>query len=478
MLGGTTSGSRRTGKSSGLIGNDSELTCVVLHGARRDTGNIRELLEPLRKYLHEKGIQLNLLSDYSHLNGHYADRFEEFARGCLLGVLILDGMGPDELYQLGFLRGGGKIILTIGARGMSPLDKDTDGVREEGSSVSAADLEPGRGSDSSRFCCERILNGHLKESIELDSSPDIEEQGIYSENAIREKLQEALPGIMESYMYDCLRTVENQGAEETESLRIIVLRLCECCTSRNGYDFANLDEMCIALDAWESNAGVLVPSRILSCLASLYSGLLETEDDETLIREYSRKCSGIYERILERKESGLFAGLTGKKLADSLVRYAFFVGEKEKIEEATGIYRKVLGLFTADKYPHEFTAVRNNLGVALDTLSRLTGECEHGEAAVSSLIEALSSGRSVISPPECALVAYNLGTAYSNLARHDDRRETLLNALEAFREALLFYTPENFPEEHARLMTKTGDIYQGLALSENDVLAARESINA
>ncbi len=444
MSSGTVSGSRGARELSLLIGNDSEFNCVVLHAEKGDGESARRILDALRDYLPQKGIRVSLLSDLNILNGHYMERFEELAGDCVLGVLILDRLGPDELYQFGYLRGRGKFVITFG---------DPEGAKHESGHGAG---EPGRGRAQAHL--DKFAQSGVTGSPETDSGA-VARSGESPSEQIRNKIDEALPGIIDRYMEDCLRPAGSAGDGD---LRETALRISRHFASRTGFGFPDLDKLYGRLREWEAVSGRTVPSRILSCLASLYAGLIAAGDGAVLSGEYAGRCASIYESILEREKPGALAAVTSKKLADLLVRNSDSRDDTEGLLRAADLYRTALGHFTRDRYPHEFAAVGNNLGVALNALCLMTGETGYARDAAESLRQCLSSGGFAYSPSDRALANSNLGDACVSLAQKSVDPREYERALAAYKEALSSHTGRGGDAETAGLNIRIGNVYKAL----------------
>ena len=451
MSWGTVSGQESERKLSRLIVGDSEFTCVVLGGAK-DAGGSREFIGPLREYLARRGIRLDLLSEFSFLNGHYTERFEELARDCVLGVLVLDGAGPEELYQFGFLRGRGKFILALG-KGASGA-WEAKGLRSD----AGAEAHGVQAPYGDKFIM-RPLPVPARTGWDAVTSESTETDFLRC-------LGEALPEIIENYIEDSLGGDISEEEEDSDTLREQALRLSGYFSSKESFGLTELEAVYEALGAWEERTGRGAPSRVRSCLASLYSRLADTAADEEVRRACVDRCVPLYDRILDREKPGMLAGLTAKKLADLLVLRSSAEGGQGDIERAVRLYRQALGMFPRDAYPREFTSVSNNLGAALNSLYSRTGEPGYAADAARVLEECISRTVSGSTEPELALVNVNLGSAYMSLALHEDPRGNHLRAAGSLEDALGLLDAGGDPGEAASLRVALGDIYKTLGDTE------------
>ncbi|HVY55448.1 MAG TPA: hypothetical protein VHC46_06795, partial [Thermodesulfobacteriota bacterium] len=450
MAGGTVSLRESVIRPGRLIGGDSEFTCVVLGGAKGAGGGSPQFIGPLREYLARRGIRVDILSDFSFLNGYYTERFEELARDCVLGVLDLDGAGPEELYQFGFLRGRGKFILALGKNSAGAWE--AKGLRSDGGSEThgVPQGEYGAASAYGDKFIMRPLPGPVRTGWEAFSNENTEAEFLRC-------LGEELPRIIEGYMEDSLVEAVSGESEDAESLREQALRLSGYFSSREGFGLSELDAVNDSLLTWEERSGRGAPSRLRSCLASLYTRLADSAADEEVKRACTERRVSLYGRVLDREKPGALAGVTAKKLADLLALGSSGEDGQGSLERAVRLYRQALGIFSREVYPREFMSVSNNLGAALNSLYSRTGEPGYAREAAQALEVCLPRGAFINSGSDLALVNVNLGSAYANLALHENPGENYLRAAGALEDALGLFGD---PGENATIRASLGGIYK------------------
>ena len=84
--------------------------------------------------------------------------------------------------------------------------------------------------------------------------------------------------------------------------------------------------------------------------------------------------------------------------------------------------------------------------------------------AIDAYTEALRFWTAEAAPLDYAMTQNNLGAAYTNLADHRDPEENLGLAIDAYTEALRFYTPEAAPLNYAQTRHNLGVAYRRLAV--------------
>ena len=454
MSGETGSAVKNAGVSSRLIDGGSVFYCVVLSGANGGSGS-PDLISPLGEYLISRGIRVEILSDFPFSDGHCAERFEQLARECLFGVLVPGSAGPDELYQFGFLKGLGKFVLALGHDASAAWE--AKGIRydpDEEPMGAAAGIEGVRYRDG--FILRR-LPGPARTGWDAVSS----------ENADTEFLKclgEALPGIIESYMSEPPGGVSPEERDDLQTLSELTHRLSGYFASREGFGITELEALYGALGAWEENTGLGAPSRVLGCLASLYSGLAECSAPEEALR--AERCITLYEKILEREKPGALTGASARNLADLLLMRVPAGDAQGVHERAAGLYRQALETFTLEIHPREFTEVSNNLGAALNTLYSVTGDPGYAKEAVRVLEACVSQSEFMNPQSDLAIVNINLGTAYADIALHEDMHANYLKAAGSFEDALGLMSARGDSGESASVRAVLGDIYKALGDGE------------
>ena len=92
---------------------EGEIPCIVVHSDKKHVEGINQILNPLRELLPEKGFKPTYLSDEIEPLQQHGKKFEQLARDCALGIVILDGLRPNVLLEFGILLGKNKPIIPL-----------------------------------------------------------------------------------------------------------------------------------------------------------------------------------------------------------------------------------------------------------------------------------------------------------------------------------------------------------------------------
>jgi tetratricopeptide (TPR) repeat protein len=100
------------------------------------------------------------------------------------------------------------------------------------------------------------------------------------------------------------------------------------------------------------------------------------------------------------------------------------------------------------------------------------------QQAIEAYGEALRFYTPDVAPLDYARTRNNMGVAYRRLAAHEDPAGNLRRAIEAYGEALRFYTPDVAPLDYARTQNNLGIAYADLATHEDPVGNLRKAMVA
>jgi len=149
----------------------------------------------------------------------------------------------------------------------------------------------------------------------------------------------------------------------------------------------------------------------------------------------------------------------------------------EALKQAIQTYEQALCHGEIQSQPQGYARLQNNLGIAYGELSRHENPIEGLEKAIAAYQAALSYR---IEPGELAyeqlseqdLQHYastqnNLGTAYWNLAQHQEPGKNLKQAIAAYQEALKYYHPDRDGLSYGMIQNNLGTAYWNLSRYQN-----------
>lgn len=156
-----------------------------------------------------------------------------------------------------------------------------------------------------------------------------------------------------------------------------------------------------------------------------------------------------------------------------LSRYVMPAEEKlPYLELGIHAYHAALMNINPQTQPQSYAMIQNNLGAVYGDLARYREPAENLHQSVLAYQEALRYRRWEVENPQTgtpvqyASTLNNLGTAYWNLAQHQQSVPNLKQAISAYNEALRYYSPDRQPLDYAMIQNNLGTAYWNLAQYE------------
>ncbi|MDB9515349.1 tetratricopeptide repeat protein [Roseofilum reptotaenium CS-1145] len=147
------------------------------------------------------------------------------------------------------------------------------------------------------------------------------------------------------------------------------------------------------------------------------------------------------------------------------------------LKQAIQTYEQALSHPQIKSQPQGYTRLQNNLGIAYGELSRHENPVEGLEKAIAAYQSALSHQRkpadqsydrvSDQDSQHYASTQNNLGTAYWNLAQHQEAAKNLKQAIAAYQEALKYYHPDRDALSYGMIQNNLGTAYWNLSRYHN-----------
>lgn len=140
------------------------------------------------------------------------------------------------------------------------------------------------------------------------------------------------------------------------------------------------------------------------------------------------------------------------------------------LNDAVIAYRRSLRFRTPDRTPLDYAMTLNNLGTALKHLANLADDEDTRRACLQETITAyngaLNIQAEVHAPLDYAMTLNNLGSVLADLANSETEEQarwsSLQEAIEAYHEALRFWTPQSNPYGYAITQSNLGTAYEDL----------------
>ncbi len=143
------------------------------------------------------------------------------------------------------------------------------------------------------------------------------------------------------------------------------------------------------------------------------------------------------------------------------------------LQQGIQTYELALDHPQVQSQPQGYARLYNNLGIAYGELARYQVPVESIKRAIAAYQQALSYRQSSLGAAEIqeghqyASTQNNLGTAYWNLAQHEQPVDHLKQAITAYQEALKYYNPERDALSYGMIQNNLGTAYWHLSQHEH-----------
>jgi hypothetical protein len=107
---------KRTEKEAiSTLAVEGEIPCVIIYSDPhyKNLEYVQDFLNVLTQILPKKGFNPFFLSEKIKPLEQYGKKFEQLAEECSLGIVILDGLRPNVVLELGILMGKNKPIIPL-----------------------------------------------------------------------------------------------------------------------------------------------------------------------------------------------------------------------------------------------------------------------------------------------------------------------------------------------------------------------------
>ena len=151
---------------------------------------------------------------------------------------------------------------------------------------------------------------------------------------------------------------------------------------------------------------------------------------------------------------------------------------RENLWKAIEAYRLALEFHNPSDAPLAHAVIQHNLGTAYADLARLEDRADNLRRALGAYEQALNYRTPPRGSHAYAATHNALGLAYRDLAGVEDRAANLRRALAAYDEALRYFLPEEAPNEYAATQNNVGNAYRDLAAVEDHAGNLRRAIDA
>jgi tetratricopeptide (TPR) repeat protein len=442
------------GEKKTTLSVEGEIPCFIVFSDRKHVDYIYNIVNCVRACLSKRGFKAELLSAETVPDEHFGERFEKLADECVLGVVILDGFRPNILFEYGFLRGKGRVVIPLQDKKAFVAIKSLyslDGGSDEETIKSRTGLTKAQFAklrEPSLGYFQHLSNRHGIKAVVVDCGAELDSCE-HPQNKFDRELEKLIPVIVKKYIEQSMKPISEVSPSYFEKFHGLVLDISEYYTGISKFDANDVEKVISQMGGLEKDSGSKMPSRVYSMIASLYLSLVERSDwkDVHKIVSYYEKAIKIYEEIVNFEKEVVLKSDILKRIGDCHSKVSQYENTVGNCKLAIQAYHEALKVRTFDKFPMNYAMTQNNLGNAYATLGEVENTVGNCKLAIQAYHEALKVYAFDKFPIDYAMTQNNLGAAYRMLGEVENKAGNCKLAIQAYNEALKIYT-EEFPEPH------------------------------
>ncbi|MCL6589306.1 MAG: tetratricopeptide repeat protein [Firmicutes bacterium] len=463
---------------------DGELPCVLVYSEQPGAGYLYPLISQLESVLREKGFRPGRAGS-AKKPGADPYSLKKALAGCILGVVILDGLKPNTIYQLGQLIGRKKPVILLHSENVPVA------VKSYYPSSETSGLDP------------QIFEHKLKEpaldwdfhlgNLGVTPSPiNWQAPGTSSLHpivALKRGLENNTAQIMDSILDLITQKLPPEAVPEmTAPLEVIIKSYYS--RSQPAAQSLTLTEFETAVLQFKTMARrrqAPIPDLVFSIIAAVYLAKARELPWQATAQRINclQAALGAYRELLA--EGGATADEISperiflqadlqKKIGYAHLELARYQELDLNCREAVQANLAALEYFTREEFPSDYATVKHNLGVAYYGLAAGPEPLHYLELAKEAFAGSLEVYSLDGFPLNYALACYNSGLVFSALGRITGKAGYLKSACAAFQESLKVCTPDNFPNYFALAQQNLASAYFHLGLLESEPdIGAREN---
>jgi hypothetical protein len=251
---------------------EGEILCIIVHPDKKHVEGINHILNPLNELLPEKGFKPIYLSDETKPLQHYGKTFEQLARDCALGIVILDGLRPNVLLEFGILLGKNKPIIPLQDKKACVAIKSFYQQICQGSGLTEHQFSKLKDPSLGFFSHISDLQGLKVEVVDKDASLDDPK---YPKNVIDKAIDKLRPRIIKEYNELRLKPVSKISLDYLQRFHAVSLKVSEYYGGIVSFSVKDVENARREIRNLEKGSGTKMPSQVYSTIASLYVSLAE-----------------------------------------------------------------------------------------------------------------------------------------------------------------------------------------------------------
>lgn len=383
------------------------IPCLIVYSDRTHVDYINNILNPIRDLLPELGFNPKFLSEEIESLKHYGYTVEQLASQCPLGIVILDGLRPNVLFELGILFGKNKPIIVIQDEEAKVSIKSYYGKNYSNSKLTEKQFND---------LCEPTL-GYFKHisdlgglhSIKVNRRATIDDKN-HPKKVLKAEIEKIKSDITYEYNRILLESEPLIKGEHFEKFQSVVIEISDFYIQSKEYKVENLENSIKNLEEIEENAKINVPYQIYSNIATLYIRLAEKQSWQNISPKiaYYNKASEIYIRILKFAKDTIIISKTQFNLGNTCMEIAEYKNIVNNCKKAIKAYQEALKVRTLEQFPMQYGMTQNNLGNAYRTLAEVEDKAQNCKKAINAYKKALNVYTKELSIEIHKSIKYNL----------------------------------------------------------------------
>lgn len=290
-------------KSITSLAKSGEITCIVVYPDENHVKYINHILNPIKELLPQKRFRYYLLSDETLPDKHFGKTFEELTEECVLGIVCLDGLRPNVIYEYGILKGKNKPIIPIQDKTASVAIKSyyripeyTDKIIKSITGLTRLQFESLDDPPIGYYDHLSDLGGIRSVVVDCSASLDSSD---HPKIKLEEELEKLMPNIAEEYSKLILKPISRFKPKIYQKFYNIVHCITEYYVGIKTYSAKDIEDAIDEIKELESNSGINIRLSVNNIIGSLYMSLAERMDWKNVKQRTDcyYKAQAIFEEI-------------------------------------------------------------------------------------------------------------------------------------------------------------------------------------
>ena len=350
-----------------------QIPCVLVYSDRKHVSYVNNIINCIEETIPMLGFKVNKLCDKTPPNAHFGKNFEKLAEECPLGIIVLDGFRPNVLFEYGFLRGRGRVILPIqdkksyiAIKSLYSL-KDHSDEEEIKVKTGLTQKQFNRLKEPPIGHFGQLSDRHGINVVVIDCDAELTSPE-HPKRKIQLEVNKLKPQILSDYAERSLKPIEQKSPKYLERFQEVTLKILQYYMNTIPFTSSNIEGTLKQIRELEKESGITLPSAIYETVDSLYNSLAKQAFPSNIseaIRLY-RKAIKLNERILEI-ETDSSRCANAKFRVGNIYNDLLEVRDQEvNLNKAIKAYKEALTIYTKKDSPIFHAQVKKNLELALE----------------------------------------------------------------------------------------------------------------